>query len=265
MQAWRDPDDSQNPLNWSKQTKWINVLLISSQTMLSSICSTILAVGSLLIIADFHLDSIYTPNLGVAMYILGLGLGPLWLGPLSEIYGRRVVYLGSFSLFVLFNVGCALAPNLAALAVLRLLAGTCGSAGPTLGGASIGDMFLRKDRGRAQALYSLGPTAGPVLGPLIGAYVVNGTKDWRWLMWLMVIAPAVTVLLSFLFLKETYAPYLLRQKAKKELEADTNDLDLRPGPLFSRSLLRPFQMLIFAPICSVMSLYMSMWVNPLSD
>lgn len=105
--------------------------------MLSPMAATILAVGSLKIARDFHLTSIYTPNLPVAMYVLGLGLGPLCWGPLSEIHGRRVVYLVSFSLFTILNVGCALAPGIVALSVLRFLSRTCGSAGPTLGGASI--------------------------------------------------------------------------------------------------------------------------------
>lgn len=229
--------------------------------MLSPISSTILAVASLNIAQDFHLTSIYTPNLPVGMYVLGLGLGPLWLAPLSELYGRRIVYLGSFSLFTIVNVGCALAPNIAALAILRLLSGTCGSAGPTLGGASIGDMFLRKDRGKAQALYSLGPTAGPILGPLIGAFVVNGTHGWRWLMWIMVIAPAVTVAFSFYFLKETYAPVLLRRKAKGAQKDDgTHIIDdkVRPRALFGRAIKRPFKLLFFAPICTLMSLYMAL-------
>lgn len=232
--------------------------------MLSPICSTILAVGSQEIAKDFHLTSIYTPGLPVGMYILGLGLGPLCLAPFSELYGRRVVYLVSFSLFTVINVGCALAPNITALSILRLVSGICGSAGPTLGGASIGDMFLRKDRGKALALYSLGPTAGPVLGPLMGAFIVNGTHGWRWLVWIMVIAPAVTVVFSFYLLRETYEPVLLRQKARRVQEANgrhnaySPQPNVQAGPLFSHAITRPFHMLFFAPICTLMSIYMAL-------
>lgn len=155
--------------------------------MLSPVSCTILAVGSENIAQDFGLTSSYTPNLPVGMYVLGLGLGPLCLAPLSELYGRRIVYLCSFTLFTIANVGCALSPGIIALSILRILAGIFGSAGPTLGGASIGDMFHPKDRGRAQALYALGPTFGNVIGPLVGAFIVNGTHDWRWLLWTIVI------------------------------------------------------------------------------
>ena len=229
--------------------------------MLSPVSSTILTVGSQMIAQDFHLTSIYTPNLPVGMYVLGLGLGPLWLAPLSETYGRRIIYLGSFSVFTIINVGCALAPNIAVLSVLRLLSGSCGSAGPTLGGASIGDMFLKKDRGRAQALYSVGPTAGPIIGPLIGAFVVNGTGGWRWLIWIIVIASAVTVAFSFIFLRETYAPVLLYQKARNVQAAGgthSANSNVRPNAMFGRAITRPFRMLLFAPICTLMSLYMAL-------
>lgn len=232
--------------------------------MLSPISSTILAVGSQKIAEDFHLMSIYTPNLPVSMFVLGLGLGPLYLAPLSELHGRRIVYLASFSLFTALNVGCALAPNITALSILRLLSGACGSAAPTLGGASIGDMFQRKDRGKALALYALGPTTGPVIGPLIGAFIVNGTQGWRWLMWIMVIAPTITVAFSFYFLRETYAPILLLQKARRFQEASgTHNArsvkrNIRARDLFSRAIIRPFHLLFFSPICTLMSVYVAL-------
>lgn len=226
--------------------------------------SSILAVGAQSIAADFALTNIYLPALPVGTYVLGLGLGPLYLAPMSELRGRRIVYLISFSLFTIFSVGCALAPSISVLSCLRLLAGACGSAGPTLGAASIGDMFLRRERGKAQSLYALGPTAGPILAPLIGAFVADRTHGWRWLMWVMVIASAVTVLLCLLLLKETYGPFLLQKEAKKSLQSsgDSGDLTLRTK-LSVRSLLgcatlRPLQLLFLSPLCTIMSLYMAL-------
>lgn len=241
------------------------MLLVSSQGLLSPVSSTILAVGTQAIAADFGLTNIYTLNLPVGMYALGLGLGPLYLAPLSELRGRRIVYLSSFFLFTILNIGCALAPNITALSILRFLSGACGSAGPTLGGASIGDMFQRRDRGKAQALYAMGPTAGPVIGPLIGAFVVNGTHGWRWLMWIMVIASAVTVILSMVFLKETYGPFILNQKIKRvRHDVDTFTESSSPPDkksvkaLFGCAIKRPFGLLFKSPICTTMSIYMAL-------
>ena len=262
-QTWAEPKDPANPRCWSSRKKWTNVILISCQATLSPIASTLLAVADVEIGKDFRLESTYTPALPVAMFLLGLGLGPLYLAPCSELYGRRIVYITSYTLFTILNVGCALAPNITVLSILRLLSGMAGSAGPSLGGGSIGDMFAREDRGRAQALYGFGPTTGPVLGGVIGGFVVAGTGSWRWLMWIMVIAPGLTVLASIAFLRESYGPFLLERRAKR-LRRETGDdrwrttHQPRARELFSHAITRPLRMLCFAPICTVMSLYMAL-------
>ena len=259
---WTSASDPKHPLNWSSRRKWVNVLLIASQGLLSPLCSTILAAGSLELASDFHLTDIYTPNLPVGMYVLGLGLGPLCLGPLSEINGRRIVYLVCFFSFTVLQVGCALAPNITALTILRLASGLCGSAGPTLGGASIGDMFVKQDRGRAQAIYSLGPTTGPVIGPLVGAFIAARTHGWRWLMWVIAIAAGLVTVFSMVFLRETYAPFLQRQrvrKATKKSAAPSHEsVKVKKGPLFRHAIIRPLRLLFSSPICTLMSIYMSM-------
>ena len=195
--------------------------------------------------------------------MLGLGVGPLLLAPSSELFGRRVVYVASFAGFAALNAGCALAPNVAALSVLRLLAGIAGSAGPSLGGSSIGDMFSRETRGKAQALYGLGPTLGPVIGGVMGGFIVYGTRGWRWLMWVMVIAAGATLALVVPLQRETYGPYLLRQKARKLRHENPGkvyrtDFDLDAKGLYRRSLTRPVRLLIAAPICTCMSVYLAL-------
>ena len=128
--------------------------------MLSPVSYTILAAGSQNIARNFSLTSIYIPNLPVGMYVLGLGLGPLCLAPLSELYGRRIVCLCSFTLFTIINIGCALSPGIIALSILRILSGICGSAGPTLGGASIGDSSNTKTEEELRHSTHLDPQPG---------------------------------------------------------------------------------------------------------
>jgi MFS family permease len=91
-------------------------------------------------------------------------VGPLFLSPLSEIYGRRIILNISNVFFCAFNLGCALAPNLVGLIIMRFLAGFGGSACLTIGSGVISDLFPTQERGKAMALYSLGILFGPVLG-----------------------------------------------------------------------------------------------------
>jgi predicted MFS family arabinose efflux permease len=179
QQIWEHERDSLNPINWDSTQKWLNVLLIVMQAILSPIASTILAIGAGEIAKEFKLESTKLPALPTAVYVLGIGSGPLAMAPLSEIYGRRSVYLSSLVCFTLLNVGCALSPNIAVLSILRFFSGIAGSAGPSLSAGSIGDMFIVEQRGRPQALVSFGPVFGPVLGGVIAGFIVYHTGGWR--------------------------------------------------------------------------------------
>ncbi|KAI1386454.1 major facilitator superfamily domain-containing protein [Hypoxylon trugodes] len=261
--TWDSDTDIENPLNWPNWRKWTNVALISMQATLSPIASTILAIGAEAIASDFHLTDAYTPALPTGLYVLGLGLGPLVLGPCSELYGRRIIYLCSFTIFTILNVGCALSPNITALSILRLLSGVAGSAGPSLGASSVGDMFRVEERGRAQSAYSFGPVMGPVLGGVIGGFIVDRTHGWPWLLWTVTIASGVTTAFSAVFLKETYAPYLLSRKAARlsKINRDTNlrvEGEKHAKDLFSRAITRPIRLLFTSPICAFMSIYLSL-------
>ena len=238
--------------------------------MLSAVASTLLAVANIQLARDFNLTGLYTPSLPVALFVLGLGLGPLFLSPLSEIYGRRIIYLVSYALFTVLNVGCALAPNITALSILRLLSGIAGSSGPALGAGTIGDMFERKEQGGAQAIYGFVSTAGPFLGGIIGGFILSGTGDWPWLMWIMVIAPGLIVAVSVFLLRETYEPFLLHRNAKRLL-AETGVPHYegkereRPMELILQSITRPLRLLCFSPICTVLSVYLALYVFPYSN
>lgn len=242
------------------------MLLISIQATLSPMASVILAVASQAVADDFGLKDEYTPTLPTALFVLGFGLGPLYLAPLSELYGRRIVYLACFALFTVFNVCCAVSPNIAALTVFRLLCGMAGSAGPSIGGGTIGDMFSRETRGRAQALYSFGPTGGSALGGVVGGFLLRGTGSWRWLAGIMAIAAGITSVASVFLLHETFAPFLLRQKAAR-LRKSTGDSrysseseKTEVGPTYRvvlRTITRAGWMLVASPVCTAMSIYMA--------
>lgn len=119
-------ESDQNPHNWTTRRKWVNVGLVAAQATLSPVCSTLLAVGAPEVDREFGVTSSQISSLPVAVFVLGLGLGPLYLAPLSEMFGRRIVYIISFGVFCLLNVGCALVHNEPGLIVLRLFAGLAG-------------------------------------------------------------------------------------------------------------------------------------------
>jgi MFS family permease len=115
---------------------------------------------------EFHFTSDVLGAFVVSVYLLGYAIGPLILAPLSELYGRMPVYHVCNTLYLVWTVACALAPNLSAMIVFRLIAGMAGSAPLTIGAGTLADMIPVEKRGLAMGAWMLGPVLGPVIGPI---------------------------------------------------------------------------------------------------
>lgn len=81
---------------------------------------------------------------------------PLFLAPLSELFGRVIVMQLSTGIFLIFNIACAVANSTGQLLAFRLLSGLAGSAPLALGGGVLSDVWSPVDLARAMALFSLG-------------------------------------------------------------------------------------------------------------
>jgi multidrug resistance protein len=184
--------------------------------------------------------------------------------PMSEILGRKPIYVATLVVAVVFIIPCAVSKNITTLLVCRAIDGLAFSAPMTLVGGTLADMWKNEERGIPMAAFSAAPFIGPAIGPLAGGFIADHL-GWRWLYWIQLILSGVVWLLITFTVPETYAPALLSARAKK-MRKDTGDdqfvteqdLDLRP---FSQRLrlflVRPFQLLFLEPIVLFISLYMS--------
>ncbi|KAG5773278.1 hypothetical protein H9Q73_012177 [Fusarium xylarioides] len=245
-----DPDDPDMPLNWPKSKKWINIMIVSILTLLTPFASSMIAPAIQPIMDEMHETN---PNIGsfmVSIYLLGYAFGPLFLAPLSEIYGRLPIYRICIVTFLLTNIACALSINMPMLIIFRLLTGLAGACPLTIGPASVADCFSQQERGRAMAIWNMPVLLGPSLGPAVGAYVSRGL-GWRWNFWLLIIMTGVVLVVCAFVQKETHAPTLQRKKLKKlRTEAVTEDLSptMPHRQLIMRSLARPLKMLFLSLI-----------------
>lgn len=112
--------------------------------------------------------------------------------------------------------------------------------------------------------FSAAPFLGPAIGPLAGGYLADA-KGWRWLYWIQLIIAGAAYLLIVITVPETYAPKILKSRAKK-MRKETGDasfvceMDLDQRPFAQRMkifMLRPFQLLFSELIVFLISIYMS--------
>jgi multidrug resistance protein len=212
---------------------------------------------------DLGITSAFQGALVLSIFVLAYAIGPLFLGPLSELYGRVIVLQLSNLLYLFFNLACGFAKTQAQITTFRFFAGLGGSAPLAIGGGVLGDLFTAEHRGRAMSLYSLMPLLGPCVGPIIGAFITARTT-WRWIFYATTLADAAIQLAGVFFLQETYAPVLLHQK-RNRLVRETGDTTLRTefdhqdrsiGQKLRGALTRPFRLLATQLIVQVLAVYM---------
>lgn len=107
-------------------------------------------------------DNLELASFVVSIYVLESALGPLVVSPLSELYGRAIVYNVSNVLFLGSTIGCALSTNIGMMIAFRFLSGFAGVTPLALGGGSIGDIMPSESMGIAMAVWALGSLTSPV-------------------------------------------------------------------------------------------------------
>lgn len=111
-----DPDD---PRSWPLWYRGIIIGCVSYATWTVVLYSTSYTSSMPGMMKEFNVSSEPVATLGVTTYLLGLAVGSLILAPLSEMYGRRIVYVGSLAVYCLLVLPCALATSLPEVLVVR--------------------------------------------------------------------------------------------------------------------------------------------------
>ncbi|KAE8150692.1 major facilitator superfamily domain-containing protein [Aspergillus avenaceus] len=255
-------DDPDNPQNWPLWYKAFIVWSASFATTCVVLYSTSYTSGSSGIQEDFQVESRTVVLLGLTTYMLGLAIGCLTLTPLSELYGRRWIYIINVALYTVLILPVALAPNFEAVVISRFFGGFSGGAIVGIAPGTVNDIIGPKYRALAFSLWSLGAMYGPVLGPIIGGFVYQ-YLGWRWINWIVLICGGVSTV-CLVLIKETYAPVLLKQRRKAK-QTETGDMrwwtrydDQGQDSAWMRlqtSLQRPLIMAISEPICLLWNFY----------
>lgn len=254
------PDDEENPMNFREISKWSLNLLVALSAFIIALASSAYSGGLVEIILDFAITEEVAIS-GVSLYVIGFAIGPLLWAPVSENYGRRPVFILSGASLTAILAGTAGAQNIETLLILRFLAGTLGSAPLIIAGGIIADLFPPLQRGLALGLYVIAPFLGPSVGPIVGGFIAEA-GGWRWVQGFLALFSCAQWLLTLLLLPETYAPVLLKRRAKELSQitgrtyCSTLDLNKPPTKLMV-TLSRPWVLLFREPIVFLITIYMS--------
>lgn len=120
--------------------------------------------------AHFGADTA-TTQLTLSAYFIGLALGQLIYGPVSDRLGRRKPLLFGLGLYALVSLGCAYAPGMHGLVLLRFLQALGGCAGMVITRAMVRDRFPPQEMARVLSTLVLVMGAAPILAPLIGGQI----------------------------------------------------------------------------------------------
>ena len=188
--------------------------------MKSSFFKTALVLGLLSAIGPFAID-MYLPalpsigqSLGASMsavqaslmaFFVSLGIGQIIYGPVSDMLGRKVPLYFGMVLFAVGSIGCALAPDIHTLVILRFIQGLGASAGMVIPRAVVRDLHTGTDAARLMSLLMLVFSVSPILAPLAGSVLIEFI-GWRSVFWAVTVAALLGLALIATSLSETRPP-----------------------------------------------------------
>lgn len=189
----------------------------SSQPAPSHIPGWIVLMGALTAIAPLSID-MYLPSfpaiaaelsalgrveLTLAAFFIGVALGQLFYGPVSDRFGRKPPLYFGLAVFALASAGAALAQSIEALVLWRFLQGLGGCAGMVIARAVVRDRCAPQEAAKAFSLLMLVMGLAPILAPILGSFLLK-VASWRALFAVLAVFSVLCLLAIWKTLKESH-------------------------------------------------------------
>ena len=141
-------------------------------------------------------------QLTLGIYLFGLAISQIFIGFLSDIYGRRKILLLGFSVYTTASIFCSFSHSIETLIIFRFIQSIGASAGLVVGRATISDQFSLKEATNIYNIIYPIVAISPAIAPFIGGYI-STFFGWQATFEFVAIYGAVLLIVSFFFLKET--------------------------------------------------------------
>lgn len=199
------------------QTSEVTGMMDTLQTVQPPRKGTSVLLGSLTALAPLSID-MYLPalpalaedlhasasaaQLSLTFCLLGLALGQLVAGPVSDARGRRIPLFTGLLVYVAASLACAATTSVWVLVLLRFIQGLAGAAGIVIAQAMVRDYFSGLAMTRFIARLSLANGAAPILAPVIGAQLLRFTS-WHGVFLVLSLLGCAMLLATFFLLRES--------------------------------------------------------------
>lgn len=139
----------------------------------------------------------------LSIFMIATGVGQLFVGPLADKYGRRILMLVSIWMFLIASYACAVAHSINFLIFARFVQGlgSCGTMVATW--AIVRDVFDEDNRPKMYSYLNAALGLAPLLAPLLGGYLYTWFDTWRATFYFLVAFSVFTLVIAYLYLKET--------------------------------------------------------------
>ncbi|KAB8606209.1 hypothetical protein FH972_025840 [Carpinus fangiana] len=191
-----------DPREWSPLLKWTILIIIANGAFIAGLATTIYNPGIANIKRDLDAQD-WQISLSLSIYILLSGIFPMAWSLVSEIYGRKAVYVVSLALATVGCIVAALAQTTSVLIGMRCLQsiGTCSVM--AVGQGTLADIFDPHERGQKMGIFYAGPLLGPAVGPIIGG-ILTQYLSWRATFWCLVVWTGITAVGFIYPFRETF-------------------------------------------------------------
>lgn len=203
----------------------------------------------------------------VTIWEFGEAAGPLFIGPLSEVFGRYRVYNAANILFICATVFGACCQSTNFFIVARALTGLAVAAN-VLNPAIVGDIFTSDQRGTAMSLIMIAPLTGGAIGPVMAGAIAESI-GWRQVLWISAALATACEVVFLCCFRETYKLTILRRRAAELIKAtgntniktiydvntDSDAIQSSPQQKFWASIAKPFAILGSSPVLQSICLF----------
>ncbi|WP_409343900.1 multidrug effflux MFS transporter [Paenibacillus sp. MBLB4367] len=150
---------------------------------------------------DLH-TSASLAQLSLTSCMLGLSLGQLLAGPLSDVRGRRMPLLAGLFAYAAASFVCVVSPSIGSFVALRFVQGLAGAAGIVISRAIVRDLYAGSELTKFYSLLMLVNGAAPILSPIVGGQLLKVTS-WRGVFVVLGVIGVIMLFAVFAGLRET--------------------------------------------------------------